>query len=220
MPALRAVLADATLGVKSNSNDWATRDDRGNDEARSEPVRRLKCAARGADGIGAIGLSEPAGENPGRFYARHGAGSCGAHSCRPVFGSLGHAVRGRERSRRRQQRRHRSRRQGGRRRLHAADGRQPVAGHQSEPVRKTAVRSDQGFCADLAGVHRGQRARRSDRVAGQVRGGAGGVRQSAARQALLCACRRRHVAASRRRIVQIHGACSISQPCPIAAARR
>ena len=170
--------------------------------------------------IRAIQLSEPAGENPGRFYARHGAGPCGAHSCRPVFGSLGHAVRGRERSRRRQQRRHRSRRQGGRRRHHAADGRQPVAGHQSEPVRKTAIRSDQGFCADLAGIHRGERARRSDRVAGQIRGGAGGVRQGAARQALLCPCRRRHVAASRRRIVQIHGAARYRSRCPIAAARR
>jgi len=46
----------------------------------------------------------------------------------------GHAVRGRESSRRRQQHRHRSRRQGCRRWLHVADGRQPVAGHQSEPV--------------------------------------------------------------------------------------
>jgi hypothetical protein len=65
------------------------RDDRGNDEARYEPVRRPACAARGADGIGSIQLSEPAGENPGRFLIRHGSRPCGAHSCRPVFGSLG-----------------------------------------------------------------------------------------------------------------------------------
>ena len=44
-------------------------------------------------------------------------------------------------------------------------------------------------------------------AAGQNRGGTGGARQGAARQAFLWPCRRRHVAASRRRIVQVHGAC-------------
>jgi hypothetical protein len=65
------------------------RNHRGNDEARYEPVRRPACAARGADGIGSIQLSEPAGENPSRFLIRDGSRPCGAHSCRPVFGSLG-----------------------------------------------------------------------------------------------------------------------------------
>ena len=37
--------------------------------------------------------------------------------------------------------------------------------------------------------------------------GIGGARQSRAQQAFLWPCRRRHVAASGRRIVQIHGAC-------------
>ena len=46
---------------------------------------------------------------------------------------------------RRRQHRHRTRRQGGRRRLHAADGRQFVARHQSEPVRNTAVRPVKDF---------------------------------------------------------------------------
>jgi hypothetical protein len=118
----------------SKTGQTGMQDDRGNDEARCEPVRRPACAARGADGIGAIQLSEPAGENPGRLHTRHGSRPCGAHSCRPVFGNLGRAVRGRECSRRRQQHRHRTRRQGGRRRLHVADGRQPGASHQSELV--------------------------------------------------------------------------------------
>ena len=193
---------------------------RGNNESRCEAIRRPDCAARGPDGVGAIQLSEPAGENPGRLYARHGSRPCGAHAGRPVCGSLGHAVCGRECSRRRQQHRHRSRRQGGRRRLHPADGRQLVAGHQSEPVRNAAVRPDQGFRADLAGLHRGECARRSARSAGQDRGGTGGARQGEARQAFLWPCRRRHVAASRAPNCSSTWRMSISRRCPIAARRR
>ena len=74
-----------------------------------------------------------------------------------------------------------------RRRLHLADGRQLGAGHQPEPVRDAAVRPGQGFCADLAGLHRGERARPSARRAGQERGRCRRARQGAARQALLCA---------------------------------
>src|SRR5260370_6136213 len=91
--ALLAMPTDVTLPVKSDGKDRATgmRDDRWNDEARCEPVRRLGRAAHGADCIGAIQLSKPAGENPGRLHTRHGPGPCGAHSSRPVFGSMGHA---------------------------------------------------------------------------------------------------------------------------------
>src|ERR1700682_6103382 len=48
--ALRAVLADVTLPVKSGGKDRATgkRDNRGNDEARCEPVRLFARAAHGA----------------------------------------------------------------------------------------------------------------------------------------------------------------------------
>ncbi len=133
---------------------------------------------------------------------------------------LGNAVRGREHCRRRQQHRHRSRRQGARRRLHPADGRQRGVRRQSQPVRNPAVRSGQGFCPDLAGLHRGERARRAARSAGQERGGPGGARQGAARQAFLWPCRRRHLAASGRRTVQIRWRMSNSRPCPIAAPRR
>ena len=44
----------------------------------------------------------------------------------------------------------------------------------------------QGFRADLAGLHRSQRARRSAGAAGQERGGTGRAGQGAAGQAVLC----------------------------------
>src|SRR5450755_3172772 len=50
-------------GPTAKTGQTGVRDDRGNDEARCEPVRRLICTARGADGISAIQLPEPAGEN-------------------------------------------------------------------------------------------------------------------------------------------------------------
>ena len=124
--ALRARLAGATLAVKSQAKDRANRHAGrgGTMKLAANLFAALLVLLGGADGIGAIRLSEPAGENPGRLHARHGSRPCGAHSCRPVLGGLGHALRDRECSRRRRQHRHRSRRQGGRRRLHAGDGRQ------------------------------------------------------------------------------------------------
>ncbi|MEA2920471.1 MAG: hypothetical protein QOF07_434 [Bradyrhizobium sp.] len=206
--ALQTLLAGATLPISPAAKTGQTgmRDGKGNDEACCKPVRRPSCAARRIDGIGPIQLSEPAGEDPGRLHARHGPRPCGPHSCRPVFGSMGHAVRRREYSRRRQQHCHRSRRQSGGRRLQLADGRQLVAGHQPEPVRNPAVRPAEGFRTDQPGIHRGERARRSAGTAGQDRGRTRGASQGTTRPAFLWPCRRGHIAAPGRRIVQIHGA--------------
>jgi tripartite-type tricarboxylate transporter receptor subunit TctC len=57
---LKALLAAATLAVKltAKSADTGMRGDRGKHEARFEPVRRPACPARGANGFGAIHLSE------------------------------------------------------------------------------------------------------------------------------------------------------------------
>ena len=86
----------------------------------------------------------------------------------------------------------------GTRRLHLADGRQCLAHLQPEPVRQARLRSDQGLRADHADLRGRQRPGGASRRAGEDAAGTHCAGAGATGQAHLCACRRRHLAASRR----------------------
>ena len=139
---------------------------------------------------------------------------CGAHLPTGSRKS-GHAARGREYSRRRQQHRHRARRQGDRRWLHVADGRQLVAGHQSEPVLATLP-----FDRGSGTSHRSRRysSRRMCspcvRAAGQDRGGTGGAAKAKPGKppTAMPASARRSIWPPKS--VRIHGACRDCSSCP------
>ena len=88
--------------------------------------------------------------------------------------------------------------------LHAADGDVCQCG-QSEPERKTALRSAQGFRAGGAGGALVQHRRGQSQIADQVDRGPDRGGQGRARQIVLWDVRHRHLGASGRRIVQEHG---------------
>ena len=129
----------------------------------------------------AIGLSRQADPDPGRLLRGRGARHHLAAVRRQVERDLGQGRRGRERHRRRRQSRGRAGRQGRARRLHAGDGRQRRAGHQSEPDGQARLRPGQGFHLHHPGVHRAEPRGGAARRSGQGHQGADRARQGASR---------------------------------------
>ena len=137
----------------------------------------------------------------GRRADRH----CGARGRRPARRGAGQAGDRRECHGCRRQCRDRARGEGRARRLHAARRGVRHHRHQSEPLRQAQLRSGEGFRADHADRHHAEPAGGAERPAGEERRRACRLCESTIRQAQLRLGRRRHVAASRRRIVQDRG---------------
>ena len=159
---------------------------------------------------------EQARANSGRLHSRHGAGRVGAAARRQIFGKLGRAGR---RSRTSPAPAATSPPTAWRKPPRTATPcrwAEILAGHQSEPLREAALRSGKGLCADRAGLRCLEYSDHSPRCAGQDVAGTRRAGEGAARQADLRSCRHRHVAASRRRAVQIYGTSTLRRS-PIAA---
>ena len=90
----------------------------------------------------------------------------------------------------------------------------------AEPVRQAALRSGEGLRADHAGVRRREHPGGASRRAGEEHRRTGRAREGEARRTHLRPHRRRHLAASRGRTVQVDGARSTSSRSPIAARPR